>query len=160
VKVTPYSYRIENYTDAPRRFEARLRDRKPFELWESSEEGVKEMLAILGIGGGFRSNVNLPNVGQVQGLPMGAVVETNAYFTKDSVSPEFAGALPAGAGALVSRTVSNQEMIVEAGLRRDKHLAFQAFLNDPMMSLTTDKAWKMFNEMLRATKASLRGWKV
>lgn len=160
VKVTPYSYRIETYTGMPKEFEARLRDKKPFELTASSEEGVREMLAIMGIGAGFRSNVNLPNVGQVQGLPMGAVVETNAYFTKDSVKPEFAGTLPAGALALVSRIVSNQELIVEAGLRRDKNLAFQAILNDPLMSLTTDKAWKMFNEMLKATKASLRGWKI
>ena len=46
-------------------------------------------------------------------------------------------------------------MIVEAALTRDKNLAFQAILNDPLTSLPTDAAWKMFNEMLRATKAFL-----
>ena len=137
----------------------RLRDKKPLELYESSEEGVKEILAILGMSS-FRSNINLPNVGQVEGLPRGAVVETNAYFTKDSVKPEFAGPMAPGVAAMVSRVVANQEMIVEAGLRRDKDLAFQAFLNDALMSLTTDRAWKMFNEMLKATKASLKGWKI
>jgi alpha-galactosidase len=159
VKLTPYSYRSERYANAPKEFEKKLRDKKPFELWQSSEEGVREMLAILGYGD-FRSNVNLPNVGQIEGLARDAVVETNAYFTRDSVKPEFSGRLPAGAEALVARTVSNQELIVEAGLQRDKKLAFQAILNDALNNLPTDKAWEMFSEMLRATKASLPGWKV
>jgi alpha-galactosidase/6-phospho-beta-glucosidase family protein len=51
-------------------------------------------------------------------------------------------------------------MIVEAALTQDKQLAFQAFLNDPLMTLTTDKAWKMFNEMLKATRSMLPGWKI
>ncbi len=160
VKLTPYSYRIERYQTAPTGFRKRLRDRKPFEVKASSEEGVKEMLAILGLTSGFRSNVNLPNVGQIEGLPRDAVVETNAYFTADSVKPEFSGRLPAGVEALVSRAVSNQEMIVEAALARDKDLAFQAVLNDPLMTLPTDTAWKMFSRMLRATRAALHGWKV
>ena len=62
--------------------------------------------------------------------------------------------------ALVSRAVSNQEIIVQAALTCDKDLAFQAFLNDPLMSLTTDKARRLFNEMLRATEKKLSGWKI
>ena len=66
---------------------------------------------------------------------------------------------PAGVETWVARAAYNQEMTVEAALTRDKHLAFQAFLNDPLMSLTTDKAWKLFNEMLKATKDMLPNWK-
>jgi len=110
--------------------------------------------------GDLHTNVNLPNVGQIQHLPRGAVVETNAFFTRDSIAPEFSGRLPAGVEAWVARAISNQEITVEAALKRDKHLAFQAVLNDPLNSLTTDRAWKMFSEMLRATRAMLPGWKV
>jgi alpha-galactosidase len=159
VKATPYSYRIERYVGLPRKFRARLADKTPFKVERSDEEGVEQMMALLGMGD-LRTNVNLPNVGQVEGLPPGAVVETNAYFTQGSVKPEFAGRLPAGVEALVARAVSNQEMIVEAALERDKRLAFQAFLNDPLTNLPTDKAWKMFNEMLKATKDMLPGWKI
>ncbi|MHC4717958.1 MAG: family 4 glycosyl hydrolase [Planctomycetota bacterium] len=159
VKATPYSYRIERYQDLPARFRKRLTDKTPFKLNRSGEEGVGQMMALLGMGN-LHTNVNLPNVGQLEHLPRGAVVETNAFFTQDSIKPEFSGHLPPGVEAWVSRAVSNQEITVEAALKRDKHLAFQAVLNDPLTDLTTDRAWKMFNEMLRATRAMLPGWKI
>ena len=159
VNVTPYSYRRDRYKNAPIRSRQRLADPKPFELGESGEECVRQMLAILGLGD-FRSNINLPNVGQVEGLPKDAVVETNAWFSYDSIKPEFAGRLPHAVEALVLRTVSNQELIIEAALTKNKKLAFQAFLNDPLMSLPTDRAWQMFNQMLNATRSCLKGWKI
>jgi len=154
VVLTPYSYRERRYANLPRQFRRQLREKKRFELKQSGEEGTRQMAAILGIRD-LRTNVNLPNAGQHEGLPREAVVETNAWFAKDSVKPELSGRLPPGVEALVSRVVAVQEMIVEAGLTCDKELAFQAFLNDPLMSLPTDKAWRMFNELLRATRAYL-----
>ena len=159
VKATPYSFRLNRYNQAPKDFRKRLADSTPFKLARSDEEGVRQMMALLGMGD-LHTNVNLPNVGQIEGLPRRAVVETNACFTKDSVKPELSGRLPAAVEALVARAACNQEIIVEAALQRDKDLAFQAFLNDPLMSLTTDRAWKMFMEMLRATRAMLPGWKI
>jgi len=159
LKVTPYSFRVRRYYEVPKRFAKLLADKTPFKLKRTGEEGVEEMMALLGMGD-LQTNVNLPNVGQVEGLPRDAVVETNAYFTTDSVKPEFSGRLPAGVEAWVARAAYNQEIIIAAALARDKHLAFQAFLNDPLMSLTTDEAWKMFTEMLKATKAMLPGWKI
>lgn len=155
---TPYSYRESRYRDLPHRFRKRLRDKARFELKKSGEEGTRQMAALLGIRD-LRTNVNLPNIGQTEGLPRDAVVETNAWFTRDSVKPEISGRLPPGVEALTARIVACQEMIVEAGLTGNKELAFQAFLNDPLMSLTTDKARRMFNEMLRATREFLpKGW--
>jgi len=160
VIATPFSYRLSRHNDLPRQFRERLADERAFEVRGSGEEGVRQMMAILGLGD-LRTNVNLPNVGQQEGLPRDAVVETNAWFTEDSVKAEFAGALPAGAGALVSRVVANQELTVAAGLSCDRDLAFQAMLNDPLMTLTTDRAWRMFVEMLNATADALpAGWKL
>jgi galacturan 1,4-alpha-galacturonidase len=159
VNLTPYSYREERYMQAPKDFRRILKEGKPIELWQSDEEAIRQMKALLGMGE-LRTNVNLPNVGQVQGLPKDAVVETNAYFTSNSVKPEFSGRLPAGVEALVLRTALNQEMIVEAAIKKDKKLAFQAFLNDPLMTLTTDKAGQLFDEMLQATRKCLPGWDI
>ena len=105
------------------------------------------MKALLGLGD-LVTNVNVRNVGQVSNLPLHAVVETNARFSRDRVQPAVAGALPCGDMSLVDQHVSNQEMIIEAALTRDKDLAFQAVLNDPTNRLPPDEAWEMFNEML------------
>ena len=154
VKLTPYEARRHRYYVGPVEFRERLRDKTPFEIKASREEGVRQMMALCGMGD-LRTNVNLPNTGQVEGLERDAVVETNAWFAHDSVSPEFAGRLPLPVETHVARAVANQETIVEAALTGDKHLAFQAFLNDPLMTLETDKAWRLFREMLKATAESL-----
>lgn len=159
LRATPYSFRVGRYRQAPKEFRKRLADKTPFKLTKSDEEAVRQIMALLGMGD-LHTNVNLPNVGQIEGLPRGAVVETNAYFSADSVRPEISGRLPAGVETLVARAACNQEMIVQAALTRDKTMAFQAVLNDPLMSLPTDRAWKMFRQMLRATAALLPGWKI
>lgn len=120
-------------------------------LGGSGEEYLNQMLALVGRLA-FRTNVNLPNRGQMQNAPLGAVVETNALFSRDSVEPIASGALPDPVNSLVQRHVINQESIVRAALTGDKDLAFQVFLNDPLMRLDIDRAWMLFNEMLRATK--------
>ena len=71
-----------------------------------------------------------------------------------------AGSLPSGLQPLISGHVSNQELIVEAALTRNKNLAFQAVYNDPVTDLTVDEAWDMFSEMLHATREYLPGWNV
>ena len=66
--------------------------------------------------------------------------------------------MPPGVLNLVEPHVRNQELIVEAALRRDADLAFQAFFADPTINLPLDKAWRMFNEMLQATAEYLPGF--
>lgn len=125
-----------------------------FELMKSGEESVRQIKALLGIGN-FVTNVNLPNVGQMDGLPRGAVVETNAYFSGDSVRPVFAGALPKEVNALVSRVCYEQETVVEAALEGNYEKAFVAFLNDANVNLPIDKARELFDAMLENTKEYL-----
>jgi len=106
----------------------------------------------------FVTNVNLPNRGQMAGLPQGAVVETNAHFGSDSVRPVLAGELPLPVHTMVARHVHNQEMTVQAALKRDKALAFKAFANDPLVRLEPRLAEELFEKMLQRTKAYLPGW--
>jgi len=127
---------------------------KPFEVIDTGEESVKQIKALLGLGN-FITNVNIPNVGQMPDLKMGAVVETNAYFSGDSVVPVNAGHLPEPVSALVERVSHLQEMTVKAGLTGDYELAFNAFINDPNVCLSMEDARKLFDEMLYNTKEYL-----
>jgi len=136
-----------------------VNDEEPFELKASGEEGVRQIKALLGLGD-LITNVNLPNRGQAPDLPEGAVVETNAVFSKDSVRPVLAGTLPVPVRNLVMRQVFNQETVVEAGFERDKELAFQAFVNDPLVNIDLKDAKALFDEMLENTKAYLPGYDV
>lgn len=156
---TPISYRIERWQTAPQETRDLMAGRTPLTLDASGEEGVAQIKALLGLGD-LVTNVNVENVGQVSNLPMRAVVETNARFSRDEVRPVAAGALPSALQSLVARHVSNQEMIVEAALTQDKELAFQAVFNDPANRLPVDECWKMFNEMLVTSRELLPGWNI
>lgn len=125
-----------------------------FELYESGEESVDQIKALCGLKS-YLTNVNLPNVGQMPDLPLGAVVETNAYFSSDSVRPVFAGKLPDNAHALVSRICREQLTVLEGAFNGDYELVFSAFVNDPNMPLDFENARKLFNEMLKNTKKYL-----
>lgn len=113
------------------------------------------MLAIVGKGM-IRTNVNLPNRGQVTGIPKGAILETNAVFSQNKVEPVASGQLLPQVHSLVMRHVVNQESLIKAVFTEDKDLAFQAFLNDPLVTLSVDDAWKLFNEMLKRTRFTFR----
>jgi alpha-galactosidase/6-phospho-beta-glucosidase family protein len=156
---TPVSYRIERWRAAPQKTRDLMEGHAPLMLDASGEEGVAQMRALLGLGD-LVTNVNVENVGQISNLPLRAVVETNARFSRDQVRPVVAGALPSGVHSLIARHVTNQEMIVEAAQICDKDLAFQAVLNDPANRLPPDETWSMFNEMLRASREFLPGWEI
>jgi alpha-galactosidase len=159
VILTPSSYRLSSRPVIGRGDPLPRGALKFDHLKRSGEEGVEQVLAILGLRE-LDTNVNLPNRGQVAGLPVGAVVETNAQFRRDSVLPVAAPPLPAGLLAVVQRVVAVQQMTLKAGMERDSDMAMHALLNDPLVTIPTDKACRMFRELLRANRAALPGWKV
>jgi alpha-galactosidase len=126
----------------------------PVKLQASGEEGVNQMAALAGLGS-YVTNVNIPNYGQIANLPLGAVVETNAYFSGDSVKPLFAGTIPEEVNSLIIRHVYNQEAIVKGTLAGDYEAVFKAFIGDPQMKLSLEEARRMYDEMLYETRAYL-----
>ena len=129
------------------------------ELSPSGEEGHLLMKALLGLGD-MVSNVNIPNRGQMPDLPADVVVETNALFRRDEISPVCAGHLPGNVLALIERHVCNQENTVKAALSCDKELAFTTFMNDPQVNLTIDDGRELFERMLHNTEKYLPdSWK-
>ena len=125
-----------------------------FSINKTGEEGTLQMRALLGLSE-MVTNVNIPNVGQIPNLPLGAVVETNAAFRSDSVTPLFAGEIPTEIAPLILPIANEQELLVQAGLERDLEKAFQAFVHDPLVPLNTKTARELFDRMVDNTKAYL-----
>lgn len=151
--LTSVAYRKNDLLERKQKQDERV-DGKAVELIESGEESIRQIKALCGMGD-FVTNVNIPNYGQVPNNPMGAVLETNALFTGDSVRPIFAGQVPQGINALVTRIIEEQEMVVEAALTGNYELAFTAFRNNPNVCLPLDKARELFDQMLENTKSYL-----
>jgi alpha-galactosidase len=144
--LTPVSWRKENEQERINKSNQLVHGEQAFEIKETGEEGVLQMKALLGLGD-LVTNVNLPNQGQVAYLPSNVVVESNALLRHNSISPISGGSLNPAVTSMIAKHSSNQEMIVEAGLTRNRALAFQAFLNDPLVNLSLDDAKECFDYM-------------
>ena len=127
---------------------------EPLTIAHTGEDGVNQIRSLLGLTE-MTTNVNLPNKGQISNLPLGAIVETNAFFSDNSVTPCLAGDVPMSIYSLVARVVGEEETIVEAAVKRDLEIAFKAFSNDALVNLELKDARKLFDEMVNNTKAYL-----
>jgi len=92
---------------------------------------------------------NMPNRGQISNLPMDVVVETRAVADSGGVTPLASGPLPEAIRSVLSRHVSNQELIVEAAVTGNRQAALQAFTNDPLVN-NFEGAGKMLDDLLAA----------
>ncbi len=120
----------------------------------TGEEGVNQIRAIIGLHD-LVTNVNIPNIGQIPNLPLGAVVETNAAFRADTVTPVVAGNIPKPIYPLVARICNEQEMLDEAIANRDLEAIFAVFANDALVTCSLPDARKLFKEMIENTKSYL-----
>lgn len=138
-----------------------LKEQK-IKIANTGEEGVNQMKALLGLGD-LVTNVNIPNVGQIPNLPVGAIVETNAAFRTNSLFPVIAGNVPDEIYPLVQRICLEQEQISEAVAQRDVAKVFDVFLKDPLVTCSYQEARELFGEMLQKTRKyltmyDLTGW--
>ncbi|MBB6729450.1 alpha-glucosidase/alpha-galactosidase [Cohnella zeiphila] len=159
IGITPVSLRVQKGENLLRRSERLTNGEEEFPLKKTGEDTVSILKALVGLES-LVTNVNMPNAGQIGGIPAGAVVETNASFRADSVRPVQAGELSPDIHALVLRHVMNQETVLRAALTRDKRLALAAFLNDPLVTIAPGEAEALFHRMLNHTRAYLPGWEL
>lgn len=153
--LTPVSWRKEDLGRRLQRQQAMLNGSEALDLTPSGEEGHLLIRALMGLGD-LVSNVNIPNRGQLPGLPMGCVVETNALFRRDEIAPLMVPALPGGIDALVLRHALGQDSLTRAAVREDWDLVLNVFLNDPMLeTVAPEDAERLFREMALATRAFL-----
>jgi alpha-galactosidase len=157
--LTPVSWRIERREELKEKSRA-FRDGTETMVPENSgEEGIRQIKALLGLRN-LVTNVNLPNRGQMPGFPPDAVVETNAFFSRDSVQPLVTAGLPNPLRNLTLQHVENQEGIIDAALDRDLKKAFRVFLNDPQVrTISREDARELFGYMTSKTLPSSLGYK-
>ncbi|MBE7012246.1 MAG: alpha-glucosidase/alpha-galactosidase [Ruminococcaceae bacterium] len=152
--LTPVSWRKEDLKKRLEKSAKLLSGELKVEINNTGEEGVNQMRALLGLSD-LITNVNIPNRGQIPNLPIGAVVETNAVFRSDSVTPVMAGEIPKEIYPLVSRVCAEQELVSEAIAERDIEKIFIAFANDPLVTCGIENARKLFDEMVANTRKYL-----
>lgn len=157
--LTSVDWRRKHLEDRLARGERLASGEEKFELNGTGEEGVEQIRALLGLRD-LVTNVNIPNVGQIPNLPLGAVVETNATFRSNELRPVMAGNIPDEIYTLISRIVGEHLLIVEAGTERDIEKAFKAFVADPLVNLPIDKARELFDAMVQNTKKYLGGYNI
>lgn len=119
-----------------------------------SSEATADIVSAVANGRSVRTIVNLPNTGQIDALPRGAVVETLAEITSAGAQPLTVGAVPPGVLSTLQPHVTNQEMIARAALEGDRSLALQALVNDPLVP-NLQIARKLLDELLEAHAAYL-----
>lgn len=155
--LTPVTWRKNDLKERLEKSAKLVSGEEKFEFRETGEDGVNQIRAILGLND-FVTNVNLPNEGQIPNLPMGAIVETNAMFTSDTVRPVFAGNIPQEIYPLISKIAGVQEMVSEAAAERDLDKAFRAFMEQ--VDLPIDEAKTLFDTMIDNTKKYLKEYGV
>ncbi|CAN7693661.1 alpha-glucosidase/alpha-galactosidase [Paenibacillus sp. LjRoot153] len=157
--LTTVKSRVEKHASTEQFYGKLLSGEEKLPLKTSGEEEVRQLKGLIGLEQ-FVTNINVPNVGQMKGIPLGAVVETNAVFSANSLRPVYAGELPMEVNNLVLQHTMNQELILKAALQKDKDLAFKAFINDPLVNIDIHDAEVLFDQMLHNTKAYLPGWNI
>lgn len=104
----------------------------------------------------FIDVVNLPNIGQIQNLPLGSIVETLGIINSLGFTPISVGDLPTSILNLVQPHIINQNRIVQAGIEGDLGKALSALYNDPLCAhLSIPKIREMGLRLLKAEQEFL-----
>lgn len=149
--LTTVDYRVNDLQKRLERSERLLNGEEELNSNPSGEEGILLIKSLVGLARTI-SNVNVPNRGQIENLPLGTIVETNALFEREHIAPVMSGFVPANVLELLEPHVKNQEDILTAALTCDKELALKAFRNEPLVTIKEEDSKTLFEEMLSNTK--------
>lgn len=157
--LTTVSYRKQDRINKVNQSRLIADGKEEIKVVKSDEEVVELMKALLGLIPPMVSNANTLNVGQMAGMPIGSVVETNCVFSRNSVKPVVAKPLPGDVNALVLRNAQNIENAYYGIKNRDFRQIFEAFVNQPLCSgLALADARELFVRMVKATDEYLRDY--
>jgi alpha-galactosidase len=104
---------------------------------------------------------NVKNTGLITNLPEGCCVEVPCLADKEGLHPCYVGDLPPQLAGLNRTNINVQELAVRGIAEKNKTKIFQSILLDPLTAavLTIDETRKMVEEMFRANKEFVKGWK-
>lgn len=136
-------------------FEAAERDLaagRNLRLEQEAAEYAPQVIHSLVTGTEREIHANVVNVGLIENLPQGCVVEVPTLVGAGGIRPQAMGALPLPAAAINRPYVSVNELTVEAARTGDPKLVRQAVLVDPNASstLTPAQIWDLCNDLVDA----------
>jgi alpha-galactosidase len=103
-------------------------------LKKTDSEGALEVIeSIAGNNNRYHLAMNLPNIGQINNLPQGAIVETPGILSGMGALPMAMGALPPSVAELCRRELVVVHLAVDATVKGDRQLALQCLLLDPVI---------------------------
>jgi len=108
-----------------------------------------------------RVNANVKNNGIITNLLEGCCVEVPCLVDRSGINPCYVGDIPPQCAALNRLNINVHELGVKAAVEKDKTLALQAILLDPLTSavLTIGEIRQMVDEMFKAEEKFLDGFK-
>lgn len=112
--------------------DARLNGDTEINIAPVGEIADKVIAALEGFGA-YTDIMNYQNVGQVENLPMGTVVETRVYVDSCGFHPVHAGSLPKQIALNVQPTALREELFMEAAMERDIGKLRAALVMDPLV---------------------------
>lgn len=125
----------------------------PDDYLKRSRETAADIINAHSQGKVFIDVGNVPNVGQVANLPLGAVVETAVRVDANGFTPITFGNLPQSVVGFVTPYADLNVQVIDACFLGDKQMALQALRADPVCAhLNTDEVMDMGNRLLKAHK--------
>ena len=124
-------------------------------LLETDSGGALEMIENIAFAGShYHLAANLPNVGQIANLPLGATVETPVHVNGAGVHPVHVGKLPEPIAELCRRELMVSQLGIEAAVEGNYEKAIQCLLLDPIIS-DMDTAKNILDDYLKTYKEHL-----
>jgi alpha-galactosidase len=103
-------------------------------LLDADSEGALEMIEnMVCAGKHYHLAANLPNMGQISNLPMGAIVETPVIVDGAGIHPVYVGALPEPIAELCRRELMSAQLGIDAAVEGNYEKALQCLLLDPVI---------------------------
>lgn len=129
-------------------------------LLETDSEGALEMIENVAYGGNhYHLAANLPNVGQIPNLPLGATVETPVHVNGAGIHPVHVGPLPDPIAELCRRELTVAQLCVDAAVEGSREKALQCLLLDPVIT-DAETAESILDDYLQTYKEHLpQFWK-
>jgi alpha-galactosidase len=104
-------------------------------LAHTDSEGAMEMIEnIVAASTHYHLAANLPNVGQISNLPLGATIETPVVVDGAGIHPVHVGVLPEPVAELLRRETTVAQLCVDSAISGDRQKALQCLLLDPVIN--------------------------
>lgn len=113
-------------------------------------EGIADIISAIALGNRQVCIVNIPNGGIVPNLSQDAILEVEGVTDSGGVRGLQIGQCPVALKGILEKRFAWQELVADAAVTGDRHLALQALLMDEM-SIPPDRAEAMLDELLAAS---------